>query len=454
MSIGRGFQGYMGYVASGLLGVHRDPTKWIALKEPPTITPEIVDIESRVFTAGAYHQSMEKLQGLFNCTVSFTMVYHPEEGIEFLKGILGSVTATELTGAGSGIYEHEFIGQDTIPMTEGFSLLVDYDIETCYVSGFIPTSAEFKSEVGSEVLVTINGIAKKFEWAAGGTSGTSQAQNALSFNVTITEDSNDDFKLAVDGGTAYECTIAAGTYSTAASLQAAINDAIEAQTSLNDDDGVPEVACYIDSDNKVNFYTTDKGTGAEVTWTAGTNDANTDLGYGTPVEAAGTATLGTASYSSVQPFMAHQLSVLQDSTTIYLSGFTAMIDTKLVGRNVLGHKYIKEPKFDGKREVTLTLTKEYEDDNAYDLWAANTNVDFEVNLRTYTEIVASSGVYYDCDMYFKRCRILNTPAPTFNGQAAITQQIPAKSYYYDSTYQDVKIDVNNTMATIPAAGNI
>jgi hypothetical protein len=34
------------------MGVHRDPTKWIAIKEPPTFTPEIVQIDSRLFAPG------------------------------------------------------------------------------------------------------------------------------------------------------------------------------------------------------------------------------------------------------------------------------------------------------------------------------------------------------------------------------------------------------------------
>lgn len=454
MAIGRGFEGFMGYVASGLMGVCRDPVKYVELKEPPVITPEIAQIDTRTFNPHAYHQSAERLQGLFNYSGSFVMPFHPEEGVEFLKGALGSVTSTELTGAGSGIYEHEFVGQDTIPMAEGFSVVIHQDIETAYISGLIVTSVEIKSETGGEVLATVNWIAKRVEWGATGTSGTSQGQSAVSFSAVITEDSNDDFKLAIDGGTAYECTIAADTYATAAALQAAINTAIKNQTSLCDTDGEPEVACYIDSDNKVNFYTADKGSGAEVTWTAGTNDANTTLGYGTPVEAAGADTLGTPTYSSVSPFTAQQVTVKQDSTTIYLSAFTVMIDTKLVGRNVLGSKYIREVKFDGKREITLTMTKEYEDDDAYDAWLANSDVQFEANLRTNTEIVASSGVNYDSDFYFLKCRINNTPAPTFNGQGALTQEISATSFYYDGTYYDGKIDVNNTMATIPVAGSV
>jgi hypothetical protein len=448
MTIGRSTQGSFGYVKSGLSGVHRDPTKWIALKEDPTFTPEIVQIDSRLFTPGAYHQSIERLQGMFNCSGSFVMALHPAEGIEFVKGVLGSVTSSQLTGAGSGIYEHEFVGVDTVPMAEGFSLTVDYDLKVTYISGVIVTSVELGAEINGEVLATVNWIGRKWETAAAGTAGTSQGQNAVSLPVTFVVGVSDDFKLAIDGGTAYECTITAGAYATAATLEAAINTAIKAQTSLRDTDGLPEVACFVDSSNKVNFYTADKGIAASVAWTAGTHTASTLMGMGTPVEAAGTAAITTPSYSSVQPFCATQLSVSQDSISMCASSCKVLIDAKLVARNCLGAKYMSEAKIDGKREITLTLTKEYEDETQVTAWVANSDVAFELTLRTNTEIVAASGINYDADLYFKKCRINNTPQPTFNAQGAITQEISATSFYYDSTYKDCKFDINNTMSSI------
>jgi hypothetical protein len=448
MSVARGTQGFIGYVASGLSGVHRDPTKWIALKEPPTITNEIVQIDSRIFAPGAYHQSMERLQGMFNVSGSFVMALHPSEGIEFLKGILGTVTSTELTGAGSGIYEHEFVGSDVVPMPEGFSVIVRKDLKDKNISGLIVTSVEIKAEVNGEVIATVNWIARKCETVTAGTQATSQGQNAVSLPVTFVVGVSDDFKLAIDGGTAYECTITAGAYATAAALEAAINAAILAQTSLQDSDGLPEVACYVDSANKVNFYTADKGIAAAVAWTAGTHTASTLMGMGTVVEAAGTATAATPTYSSVQPYLATQLSIKQDTVAAYFSSVTLNIDSKIVPRNCLGSKFFKEPKLDGKREITLTLVKEYEDESAMTSWAANSDVEFEMNLRTGTEIVAASGVNYDADIYIKKCRINNSPEPTFNAQGALTQEIGAMAFYEDATYKDIKIDLNNDMSSI------
>lgn len=448
MTVARSFQGSFGYAQSGLLGVHRDANKWIGLNEPPTYDNQITQIDARLFTPGAYHQSIERLQGMYTVTGSFIMPLHPSEGVEFLKGVLSGVTSTELTGAGSGIYEHEFIGENTIPMEKGFSFTIDADLQVKYISGAVITMIEMGAEVNGTVLATVTWIAKKLETAAAGTSGTSQAENALSFTVTIVADTSDDFKLAIDGGAAYECSIAAGAYTTASALEAAINTAIAAQTDLQDSDGLSEVACYIDSADKVNFYTADKGTGAEITWTAGTNDAGTLLGYGTPVEAAGSASLPSESYSSVQPFAATDLVVKQDSTEICLESFTLTIDAKLIPRNCLGSKYMSAPKLDGKREVTISFTKDYEDETQIAAWAANTDVEFEGNFRTGTEIVAASGVEYDADLYLKKCRINNTPEPAFNAAGSMTQEVAATSFYEDATYVDCKFDVNNTMSSI------
>lgn len=448
MTIGRSSQGSFGYVKSGLMGVHRDPTKWVALKEPPTFTPEIVQIDSRLFTPGAYHQSLERLRGMFNCSGSFVMALHPSEGIEFVKGVLGSVTSTELTGAGLGIYEHEFVGVDTVPMPEGFALTVDYDLKTTYISGAVVTSIELGAEINGEVIVTVNWIGKKWETGADGTQGTSRCQNAVTLPVTFVVGVSDDFKLAIDGGTPVECTIAAGAYSTAATLEAAINAAIKANTTLKDSEGEPEVACFVNSENKVNFYTADKGVAVSVSLTAGTHSASTLMGMGTPVEAAGTATLATPTYSAVQPFCATHLTVVQDSAEICVNTCKINIDAKLVARNCLGHKYLSEVKIDGKREISLSFTKEYENESQVDEWKANTDVAYEINLRTGTEIVAASGINYDADIYLKKCLINNTPTPVFNSAGSITQEISATSFYYDATYKDIKFDINNTMISI------
>lgn len=446
MTIGRSSQGSFGYSQSGLLGVHRDANKWIGLNEPPTYDHQITQIDARLFTPGAYHRSIERLQGMFTVTGSFVMPLHPSEGIEFLKGVLGGVTSTELTGAGSGIYEHEFIGEDTVPMTKGFSLTIDADLQVKYISGAVVTMIELGAEVNGIVLATVSYIAKKLETADAGTSGTSKGQNAISFPATLVDSTSDQIKLAIDGGAAVEVTIAAGAYSSAAALEAAVNTAILGTSGLKDGDGESEVACYIDSDDKINFYSADKGTGAEITWTAGSNDANIILGYGTPVEAAGTAALPSVSYSSVQPFMATDLTVKQDSTEICIEGFTLTIDAKIVPRNCLGSKFMKEPKQEAKREITISFKKDYENEAQVDAWVANSDVEFEGNFRTGTEIVADSGVEYSSDLYLKKCRINNTPEPVLNAAGSITQETTATSFYKNAIYVDGKFDVNNTMS--------
>lgn len=446
MTVALGFNGSFGYAQSNLFGVHRDQTKWVALNEPPTFEPEIAQIDARLFTPGAYRKSIERLQGMFKCSGSFVMPLHPSEGVEFVKGVLGDVTSTELTGAGSGIYQHSFLGSNSVPMPKGFSLTIHEDIITKYISGVVVTSIEFGAEIDDVVTATVNWVGKKWETSAQGTAGTSQGGSAVSYDVVITEDSNDDFKLAIDGGAAYECTIAAATYSTAATLEAAINAAILAQTSLNDSEGVSEVACFIDSNDKLNFYTADKGTGAQVTYTAGTNDATASIGMGTPVEAAGTATLATATFSEVAPFVSTDMTVSQEGVDICVQSFTATFDAGLVNRNCLGHKYSKAVEIEKSRDIMLTFTKEYEDETAYNAWIANTDIEFQAALRTNNEIVAASGIDYDGNLYFKKCRINNTPEPSFEGQGAMKQEISATSYDYDNTYQDGLFEVNNLMS--------
>jgi len=448
MTVKRGFEGSFGYSQSGLSGVHRDQTKWIQLKEPPVTTPDIAEINTRLFGPGAYHRITERLQGMFTVTGSFVMALHPTEGIEFLKGLLPSVTSTELTGAGSGIYEHEFVNTDAIPMTEGFSLTIYEDSITQYISGAVVTTIEIGAEINGEVLATVNWVGRKWERAAAGTSGTSQGQSAISFTATLVADTSDQIKLAIDGGTAVEVTITAGAYTTAALLEAAVNTAINGTSGLLDDDGLPEVACYIDSDSKINFYSTDKGTGAEITWTAGSNDANTVLGYGTPVEAAGAAALTTPSYSSVQPYISTQLSTLQDSTAICIESITVTMDAKVGPRNCLGSKYIKGPVLEGKPEITIAFTKMYENESQYTPWLNKTAVDFELNFRTLTAIVAASGVNYDADFYLKNALINNTSAPIFEGQGAMKQEVTATVFYEDATYRNAKFDLNNAMSNM------
>ena len=112
----------------------------------------------------------------------------------------------------------------------------------------------------------------------GTTAGTSVgADISGSLPITITPDTNDDIKLAVDGGAAVEYMIAAAEYTTGDLLVAAINTAIA-------DSGA--TASW--DTNHIVFTSDTVGSGSSVAVTAGTNDATADLGFSSPTETDGT----------------------------------------------------------------------------------------------------------------------------------------------------------------------
>lgn len=436
----RGNKVFVGYSQNQVLGVHRDPQFYVAA-ESFAFTPEITEIQRELLIPGQHHESIELLKGNYNCSGSLVMDLHAQEGIHFLKGILGDVTSTLL---GSGVYDHKFLGDDDIPMPAGFSFLVDLDLKTYFFSGVIVTSIEIGGEIDNPAKCTINWIAKKWERADAGTMGTSQSQNAISAPVTLVASTSDQITLNVDAVGAIEVTIAAGTY-TAPELEAAVNVAIKATAGLLDTDSVPEVACFIDSNDKVNFYTADKGTTSTVAWTAGTNDAGVLLGRGTPVEVAGTSTNATPSFSQVQPFIGHQIKIKQDDVEICADKITVTIDGGLMGRRCLGHKFITAAQFEKKRLISVSFEKDYEDENAIVAWEENSNVDIKLEARSNT---LAGGTYnYDLDLFLKRVRILNSPVPV-PSLGVIKQTVTGQAYKHDADYNDIRVNVQNLLTEI------
>jgi flagellin len=96
----------------------------------------------------------------------------------------------------------------------------------------------------------------------------------ISAPVTITTDSNDKIKLAVDGGAAKEIKIAGGNYADAAALATAINTAIGADATLTG-----KVVAKADH-GAVSFVSQTPGATSAVAVFAGTNDASSALGFG------------------------------------------------------------------------------------------------------------------------------------------------------------------------------
>lgn len=440
MTQAQGNKVFVGYSQSGILGVHRDPAFYVAA-ESFAFTPEITEINRELLVPGQAHESIELLKGMYKCSGSLVFDLHAQEGIHFLKGIFPAITSSLL---GSGVYDHQFLGSNDVPMAEGFSLTCEMDLKVYYFSGVIVTSVEISGEIDNPSKITVNWIAKKWE-KSDGTAGTSQGETAVSLPVTLVASTSDQINLDIDSAGAVEVTIAAGTYNTAAELQAAINTALKGTVGLMDVDDVSEVACFVDSADKVNFYTADKGATASIAWTAGGNDAGTLLCRGVPVEAAGDAGIVAPSFSTVQPFIGHQIKVLQDGAEICAEKTTVTIDAGLIGKNCLGHKFFKEPILEKKRLVNVTIEKDYQDEAAVDAWEANSNVEVEIQMDTNT---IAGGMYnYTLKIYLKRVKILNAPTPV-PALGVIKQTINGQAYKHDTDYLDCRVDVQNLLTEI------
>ncbi len=106
------------------------------------------------------------------------------------------------------------------------------------------------------------------------TQGTGTGLNALNSTTTISTGVNDDIALSVDGEGAQEITIAQGQYTSREDLVSAVNDAIGNNSNL-----AGKVTAELTSDNKLSFISSSTGTSSSVDVTAGTNSADTQLGF-------------------------------------------------------------------------------------------------------------------------------------------------------------------------------
>ena len=116
------------------------------------------------------------------------------------------------------------------------------------------------------------------------TSGTSTGNAALgAVPTTIVAGTADTFKLAVDGGTAVELTIAPGSFADRAAMVSAIN------TSIGTSALSGKVSASLDASNKIVFTSATSNASSAVLETAGTTDASASLGFtSSGVAAAGT----------------------------------------------------------------------------------------------------------------------------------------------------------------------
>lgn len=400
------------------------------------------------------------LVGLFNAAVgSVVTATLVDEGSPALGLILTGSEPFSLTitagGGGTGAtqqalsgYTHTFKGQDSVPdVPLAFTLFED--LSCMNLVGCYPTSFDLEIDKGNPVqlnmtMVGMHGFDQK------GTAGSSVGQNAITFPVVLVAGVNDQIKLAVDGGSAVDVTIAADTYADAAALEDAINDAISGTASLLDTYRRALAACYVNSASKFVIYSGSKGTTSSVAWTAGTHDASADLSKGTPVEAAGAATNVKPSESAIQPFITTRATLkLGGPNGVEIPGVEKVKISVNNGMGLLetiGYFFSHIPYINKRREVKVSVDMAFTDPTVLSKFLANTTISFYVLLETGVPIGATSDTY-KAEIFLNYCKITKTPLPNVSGQSYIKQTIEAQAFA-DPTYQDVQINVVNSLPIV------
>lgn len=124
------------------------------------------------------------------------------------------------------------------------------------------------------------------------TSGKSTGSVILAAGgYTVTSGASDQLKLAVDGGTAAEITIPAGTYASASAFVTAVNTAINNAPAL-----AGKVTAGLTSDGKLSFASAATGTSSGVTVTDGTHAGALGAYVGTATVTAGVTHTGNTSW--------------------------------------------------------------------------------------------------------------------------------------------------------------
>jgi flagellin len=150
----------------------------------------------------------------------------------------------------------------TLDATDGTLILTEDAVSGAFSGGTLAIGGTDAADVAGTTATTVAGV----ETVAAATTG------------------NNQFDIALDGGTAETITIDDSTYTTLESLADNINQQIAANANLSG-----EVRATVDQ-GKLQFVTTDKGTSADITLTETTGNTAgiTNLGFTTGATAAGT----------------------------------------------------------------------------------------------------------------------------------------------------------------------
>ena len=446
-NVARGTAAWAGMAQSDSVLVHKDPTDFIVLKAM-ALKQDVKISPIPVLTPGMQEPINYRYEGMHAVTGNVQTPFYPEQALGLLKAFFGVETPTTLI---SGAYSHKFTGQDTV-LAVPLSFTQYEDLSCMNLLGCFPNSLEIDIDKGNPVELNY-GIVGMHGFDQIGMAGKSIAGTAISFSspIVLVLNTSDEIKLAVDGGTATQVQIAAGSYATATALATAINAAISGTATLLDGYKKPVVACFIDPvTSKVTFYSATKGATSSVVWTAGTNDAGTLLGHGTPVETVGAATNTKPTESTVQPFIATKATIsLGNPTLVEVPGIEkAKITIKngLGLQEVVGYSFGNQPIITGRRAVTGSLDLVFTDPTWLTKYLANTTFTLHVELLTGVAI-GSTAYNYQAEIYLHSCKATKIPLPVVSGQGPIKQTIEFQAFY-DVTYQDVEIDLQNSLATI------
>lgn len=173
--------------------------------------------------------------------------------------------------------------QQSLKYNIGFSNQLKVNVEGQEVVGTDPANNLFATF--DKLLIGLDG---KTSYQSI-TSGTATGNVTLAASgYTVVAGTNDKLKLAVDGGTATQFTIPAGTYSTAAAFVAAVNKGIS-ETSLKG-----TVTASLDSGNHLVFTSASTSTSSTVSVTDGTPGGALAAYVGTAATTTGGTTKSTS----------------------------------------------------------------------------------------------------------------------------------------------------------------
>lgn len=436
-----GSNSFIGIAESDHIGIHRDPVNYGDVTDI-SIKGDEEKIILNTLRPGVYQNSSQVLAGKRKVTGGFKYPFHPVDNIFLLRHAFGQVSSA-VQGA-TAAYKHSFKGSNYLP-ANGLSITKNLDQMVSHFFGCFINQLSFEFNLGEAVMASLEMIGKDMLIGTG-TAGTSTGETAISFPVTLVASTSDQIKLAIDGGTATEITIAAAEYASGATLTAAINAAILATAALLDSNRNPKVICRVNSADKLVFYSSTKGASSSVAWTAGTHDASTLLGKGTVVEAAGATSLVAPSYSALGAFVYSQGVAYIDDVEAEIEKMTLTINNNLQAKEVIGRNSLVGVNI-SKRVVSGTITKWLTGSTNWTKFRNATKTALKISLDT--GIAAATGYNYKADIYLKNV-IFGNPEPGVSGDDPIKEEIPFTAYYEDTTYQDILIEVTNLATSYPA----